>query len=90
MPSQGGTYAPIFTAAFKISEIWKQPKCLPVGEWIQQNVACIETDTYLIISLASEILKNVDLIQTAEERLPQTGVAGNREVGKKVQTSVTR
>ena len=32
----------MFTAAlFTIANIWKQPKCLSVSEWMEKKVVCI-------------------------------------------------
>ena len=42
---------PMFTAAlFTITKIWKQPKCLSVGEWIKQLCDIYTMEFYLAIN----------------------------------------
>ena len=47
----------IFIAAlFTITKIWKQPKCLSVGEWIKQLLGIYKMEHYLTIKKKEKIL----------------------------------
>ena len=44
------------TALFTFAKIWKQPKCLPVDEWIKKLWYTYTLEYYLVIKKKKEIL----------------------------------